>query len=236
MIDLSIVTINLNNSNGLRRTLESIKKLRFKKFELLVIDGGSDDGSLDVAKEYSNLISFMVSEPDKGIYDAMNKGIINSSGNFIHLLNSGDVYIDEFCFLDVNFNCKQNFICFPVRKNFPKNYIWYPKPIIDENFIDCAHPGLVVRRQVYNNNLYLSKYHYISDAVFIYNNVSPDSSIIGNTILVEMEPDGVSTKISFDLEIEKLKLLWIEGYRKRKRILIQLKYVIVLLIRIFKFK
>lgn len=97
---LSIITINYNNASGLRKTLESAKNQTSKNFEHIIIDGGSSDDSVSVIKEflldsdYSNRVSFWCSEKDKGIYDAMNKGIPLSKGKYCLFLNSGDYLAD----------------------------------------------------------------------------------------------------------------------------------------------
>ena len=91
----SIITINYNNKEGLKRTIESVINQSFRDFEYIVIDGGSTDGSLDILHEYNADITYWVSEPDKGIYNAMNKGIDKASGEFINFMNSGDCYYDR---------------------------------------------------------------------------------------------------------------------------------------------
>lgn len=88
--NLSIITINKNNSAGLRKTLASISAQMNASYELIVIDAASSDGSLDVIHEYSSVIHFWSSEPDTGIYQAMNKGFKQSSGDYCLFLNSGD--------------------------------------------------------------------------------------------------------------------------------------------------
>lgn len=87
---ISVITVNLNNSNGLERTFKSLSSQTFKDFELIVIDGGSTDGSLDLIRKYSTLITYWVSEADKGTYHAMNKGIQAATGDYCFFLNSGD--------------------------------------------------------------------------------------------------------------------------------------------------
>lgn len=87
---LSIITVNLNNRDGLQKTIDSVVCQTFKDFEWIVIDGGSTDGSKELIEEYSDKISYWVSEPDKGIYNAMNKGIMVSHGEYALFLNSGD--------------------------------------------------------------------------------------------------------------------------------------------------
>lgn len=87
---LSIITINYNNSIGLKKTIESVVNQTSNDFEYIVIDGGSTDGSLDIIKANADKITYWVSEPDRGIYHAMNKGILVSIGEYCQFLNSGD--------------------------------------------------------------------------------------------------------------------------------------------------
>lgn len=108
---LSIITINLNNASGLRKTIRSVVSQTFSDFEYIIIDGGSTDGSVDVIKEYSDIITYWVSEPDKGIYNAMNKGIVKANGEYCLLLNSGDWLIDKDVVFDFyRYNSKEDVI------------------------------------------------------------------------------------------------------------------------------
>ncbi|GHU81676.1 glycosyl transferase [Bacteroidia bacterium] len=92
---LSIITINFNNREGLKKTIESVVSQTFRDYEYIIIDGGSTDGSAEVIKQYAAQITYWVSEPDKGIYDAMNKGIRKSYGEYCQFLNSGDTLYSE---------------------------------------------------------------------------------------------------------------------------------------------
>ena len=88
---LSIVTINYNDAVGLERTMASVLEQEFTDFEYIVIDGGSNDGSLDVLKKEEKKLAYWVSEKDSGIYNAMNKGIAAAKGQFLLFLNGGDL-------------------------------------------------------------------------------------------------------------------------------------------------
>jgi glycosyltransferase involved in cell wall biosynthesis len=93
---LSIITVNLNNREGLKKTISSVVSQTRRDFEYLVIDGGSDDGSTEVIRSFEKKISKWISEKDEGIYEAMNKGISLSTGEYLLFLNSGDyLYQDE---------------------------------------------------------------------------------------------------------------------------------------------
>lgn len=87
---LSIITVNLNNREGLQRTIDSVICQTFRDFEWIVIDGGSTDGSRELIEQYADHFAYWVSEPDKGIYNAMNKGIKVAKGEYLQFLNSGD--------------------------------------------------------------------------------------------------------------------------------------------------
>ena len=91
-IPISIITINRNNVDGLEKTMQSVATQTFKEFEYIVIDGASTDGSVEVIKRLEPQFAHLkwVSEPDKGIYNAMNKGLRMASGDYIQILNSGD--------------------------------------------------------------------------------------------------------------------------------------------------
>jgi glycosyltransferase involved in cell wall biosynthesis len=94
-MQLSVVTINFNNKEGLEKTLSSVFGQSFSDFEFIIIDGGSADGSLEIIKHNSENINYWVSEKDNGIYDAMNKGIAKATGDYLLFLNSGDHLLDS---------------------------------------------------------------------------------------------------------------------------------------------
>lgn len=88
---LSVITINYNNRMGLKSTIESVVNQTYKNFEYIVVDGGSTDGSVEVIKDNVDKITYWVSESDRGIYHAMNKGIDVAKGEYCIFINSGDL-------------------------------------------------------------------------------------------------------------------------------------------------
>lgn len=90
MKQLSIITVNRNNALGLEQTILSVVNQTWKNYEYIVIDGASTDNSVEIINRYANIIKYWVSEPDTGIYHAMNKGIKQATGNYCLFLNSGD--------------------------------------------------------------------------------------------------------------------------------------------------
>lgn len=92
---ISIITICYNAVDTIEKTILSVINQDYNDIEYIVIDGGSSDGTTDIIKKYENNIAYWISEPDKGIYDAMNKGIKAATGEWINFMNSGDTFIDN---------------------------------------------------------------------------------------------------------------------------------------------
>ena len=92
---ISIVTVSYNSSDTIRDTIESVLSQDYDDIEYLIVDGGSTDTTLDIVREYGDRIDVVVSEPDQGIYDAMNKGIRAATGDMVGMLNSDDFYADN---------------------------------------------------------------------------------------------------------------------------------------------
>jgi glycosyltransferase involved in cell wall biosynthesis len=96
MPKLSIITVNLNNATGLDKTMQSVFAQTFTDYEYIIIDGGSTDGSVEQIKKHQNKLVYSISEKDKGVYSAMNKGIVKTTGEYLLFLNSGDtLYTDH---------------------------------------------------------------------------------------------------------------------------------------------
>ncbi len=92
MFKLSIITVTKNDKNYIEDCIKSVIEQQYPNYEYIIIDGGSTDGTIDIIKKYCDHISIFVSEPDGGIYDAMNKGIKLATGDIVGILNSDDIY------------------------------------------------------------------------------------------------------------------------------------------------
>lgn len=92
---ITIITVAYNAVKDIENTILSVLNQTYPNIEYIIIDGGSTDGTLDIIKKYEGKISYWVSEPDKGIYDAMNKGTLKASGEWLNFMNAGDTFYDE---------------------------------------------------------------------------------------------------------------------------------------------
>ena len=92
---ISVVTICYNAKNDLEKTILSVLSQTYQDIEYIIIDGGSTDGTVDIIHKYSERLFYWISEPDKGIYDAMNKGMDRATGSWINFMNAGDTFCDN---------------------------------------------------------------------------------------------------------------------------------------------
>lgn len=169
----SIITVNFNNKEGLRKTIESVIHQTFHDFEFIVIDGGSTDGSKDVLKEYDTQINYWVSEPDGGIYNAMNKGIAKAKGDYLNFMNSGDCFYTADILEKVSlYNSNADFI---VGKDYHYNSethqghasIQPSRTTMIHFFVATMdHQSSFIKKELFNDSLYDESYRLVSDWIF----------------------------------------------------------------------
>ena len=92
---ITVITVVLDAKLNLEKTIRSVAEQDYSKLEYIIIDGGSTDGSVEIIQQYSSIVSNWLSEKDKGIYSAMNKGVRMASGEWICFLNAGDIFVDS---------------------------------------------------------------------------------------------------------------------------------------------
>lgn len=167
---LSVITINRNNADGLRKTIESVVNQNFTDFEYIVIDGASTDGSVEVIKEYADRITNWVSEPDKGIYNAMNKGILKAKGEYLLFLNSGDWLVDNGIFKVVVSELNKDIVYANLIITTSDSHfiVRYPEKLSFLYFVtgSLAHPASFIKRTLFENSLYNENYKISSDWEF----------------------------------------------------------------------
>ena len=98
---ISIITVSYNAVKTIENTILSVINQTYSCIEYIIIDGGSTDGTVDIIRKYENKISYWISEPDKGIYDAMNKGIQKATGKWLNFMNCGDTFYNNKVISDI---------------------------------------------------------------------------------------------------------------------------------------
>lgn len=172
MVRLSIITINRNNAKGLEYTLKSVwEKQSFKDFEHLVIDGSSNDDSVNIIKRYDSRLAYWISEPDKGVYNAMNKGIVKAKGEYLLFLNSGDWLEDDILQQVFREELTEDIIYANLYYNYSIEKVTlesYPDKLTVPYLLTASlgHPSSFIRKELFEDTLYEEKYRIISDWVF----------------------------------------------------------------------
>lgn len=161
---LSIITICYNNRQGLEKTLRSVCAQLTPEVEYIVIDGGSTDGSVDLIKQYADHITYWVSEPDKGIYNAMNKGIAVAKGEYVNFMNSGDCFVSDDVIARVlpRLQGKDFYVGGEIRG---KKVIKSPRSIKFSHFLYHAlpHQGAFIRTELLKKRPYDESYKIAAD-------------------------------------------------------------------------
>ncbi len=231
----SIITIVLNNEKHLEKTFKSVFNQTYKNFEYIVIDGGSTDNSLKIIKKYQKKIDYWVSEKDKGIYDAFNKGMSLARGNFIGIINSDDLYTKNALKIIskyVNKHNKLDFIFGSVRKHWGVLHGYKPEKIrYSWGFYSSHSTGFFLKNKSAKRvGLYNLKYRYHADYDYFYRLIVKHKMKGMSTKKKELvgifRRGGFSSTISFrKLFFEELKIRWDNNQN----------ILIILIIFIYKF-
>lgn len=165
---LSIITVNLNNRDGLKRTIDSVVCQTFTDYEWIVIDGGSTDGSRELIEQYQNHFAYWCSEPDKGIYNAMNKGIVHAKGEWLQFLNSGDLLFKDNILQQIFSNQYYADVIYGDAIRYsPHNTIpWHVTKNISLSFLmnySICHQSSFFNKRVFINRFYDDSYKLASD-------------------------------------------------------------------------
>ena len=214
----SIITVVLNNENHLEKTFKSVFNQTFKNFEYIVIDGGSTDNSLKIIKKYQKKIDYWVSEKDKGIYDAFNKGMSLATGKFIGIINSDDLYTKNALKIILKYVNKYpdlDFIFGSVRKHWGVLHGYKPKKIrYSWGFYTSHSTGFFLKNKSAKKvGLYNLKYRYHADYDYFYRLIAKHKMKGTATKKKELvgifRRGGFSSTISFrKLFFEELKIRW----------------------------
>jgi glycosyltransferase involved in cell wall biosynthesis len=226
-IRLSVITINKNNAKRLDKTIKSVLEQTYPHVEQIIIDGGSNDDSVGVIKSFTDIpcksyasefkaknypfISYWVSEPDRGIYHAMNKGVSQATGNYCLFLNSGDYLIDQNVVstllnykpdADIVYTNQKRFGYKGDRINvFPEklSFYWLFKGYLPHN---CT---LFERTLFSRIGFYCEDYNIVSDWLFYLKALAKENCTYQHfkMVLSAMEDGGISNSPEFRLNVKK---------------------------------
>ena len=178
-IKVSIITINFNNKEGLKKTMGSVFNQLYQNYEYIIIDGGSTDGSKEEIEFNASKIDFWISEKDNGIYDAMNKGIIKATGEYCYFLNSGDFLLNNNVITKTFESAYQSDIIYGNMVPEGLNRIEHGmREISFYNFFigSIYHQAAFIKRELFNAiGLYNQQYKVVADwdfflrAIFLHN-------------------------------------------------------------------
>lgn len=192
-VKVSVITVVYNRVNTLEQTIQSVLNQNYPNLEYIIIDGNSTDGTQDIIKRYQNGIAYWVSEPDGGIYDAMNKGIQKATGEIIGIINSDDWYEQDAIKKIVQMYRETNadMLYGEIRKvNEEGESVGYSR-----DSVIPMHPAMFVKKSIYRRyGGFLTKYQISSDHEFKLRLISKGVSIAHtNDIIANFRVTGISS-------------------------------------------
>ena len=220
---VSIITVVLNNKKFLEKSILSVLNQNYKNIELIIIDGGSTDGTLDIVKKYKSKINFLISEKDNGLYDAMNKGIKNSKGSIIGILNSDDIYYSNAISTVVNYFINNKNIDFLFGGVIKHKLLHGYKPwkiYWSFGFYSAHSIGFFITRKAQMKvGYYNTKYKYSSDYDLFYRMIIKKNmtgmSTKKSEVFGKFRRGGISSKITFfEYLMETIKIRIDNGQNK----------------------
>ncbi len=165
---VTIITISYNAVLGIERTINSVITQTYSNLQYIIIDGGSTDGTVDIIKKYADKIDYWVSEPDSGIYYAMNKGIAIADGDWINFMNAGDYFVDRNVIEQIfqhNIECTDNVIYGNTIGKYKHGFISEkPEPLVVMNKrLPFCHQSVFVKEQLIKSMPFDTEYRIGAD-------------------------------------------------------------------------
>jgi glycosyltransferase involved in cell wall biosynthesis len=234
MNKISIITVNYNDREGLKKTIESVINQTWQDFEFIVIDGGSTDGGTAVIEQFKDKIDYWISEPDTGVYHALNKGIKVSTGDFLIFMNSGDTFHDNNVLEVVASQLVSNIDIYygnnyKVKANGSKSLKTYPERL-DFSFFynsNLNHQSTFIRRSLFEKYFYYNEdYKILSDWEFFICTICKENvpykylnTVICNYDFTGMSSTGIYEKyVQLEREevLNKYFLAFVDDYKRLK--------------------
>lgn len=231
---VSIITVVYNAVATIEQTILSVVKQDYSNIEYIIVDGGSTDGTLDIVKKYEEKIALWLSEPDYGIYDAMNKGLTYATGNYIYYLGADDCLLAPTSISQVvsflQDNPEVDVLCASVMM---VDSVYRIEKVYSSNFSEAdvlsgyntPHQGMFVRREILQKHRFDTSYHIAADyknflKFYLDQNIALKKSAM---IVAYYANDGVSGNGSDAQQMEDVRALQENGvnvtayYAKKKQ-------------------
>jgi len=241
---VSIITVVLNNKKFLQQSINSVLNQSYKNYELIIIDGKSTDGTVEILKKNNLKIDFWISEKDKGIYNAMNKGIKLSRGSIISILNSDDIFYKHALKTATNYFNRFQGIDFLFGSVIKYKLLHGYKPwkiSWSFGFYSTHSIGFFIRKKAHNKvGYYNVKYKYSADYDLFYrmivNYKMKGMATKKNEIFGKFRKGGISSKLSNNTFLKEIYQVRVDNGQNKIFVLflLFLKYLRFNLKKIFK--
>jgi glycosyltransferase involved in cell wall biosynthesis len=220
-MNISIITVTHNSASTIAHCLNSVSKQFYKPFEHIIIDGASTDNTVLIIKNHKSYFINVVSEPDSGIYDAMNKGIKIAKGDVIGFLNSDDFYADDFVLSRVVETLSSSAVdscygdlCYVDKKNITKVIRYWKSGIFNKDSFRSGwsppHPTFFVRRSIYERyGVFNLNYLIAADIELMlrFLEINKISTFYISEILVKMRLGGVSNRNIYSVVKQNIEII-----------------------------
>lgn len=207
---ITVVTVCYNAVNELDKTMQSVLNQIYDNIEYIVIDGGSTDGTVDVIKKYADRLAYWVSEPDKGIYDAMNKGIKASTGEWINFMNAGDWFYKNTTLSEVFERGKNEAgVIYGSVNMVYSTYSQIVHPQMKpskKNPMPFNHQSVFVRTIFMKERPFDTTYKYVADYNFFFNIVDTVRFVESEVIVSSYSTVGYSSQNIIAVNAERIKI------------------------------
>lgn len=193
----SVITINYNDKIGLERTINSVINQTSNDYEFIIVDGGSTDGSVNVIKRYDKNITYWISEKDKGVYNAMNKGVAQAKGRYCIFMNSGDSFYSPHILESVS-DYREDIICGKILRGesaTPNGHNKESISLVDLMRRSLPHQAMFINKELLLKRPYDERYRILSDWKFCIESIIFDNCSFRNIdlIIANFDLSGIST-------------------------------------------
>ncbi|NLR61865.1 glycosyltransferase [Chitinophaga polysaccharea] len=228
---ITVITVVYNDCKHIEETILSVINQEYNNIEFIVIDGDSKDGTIDIIKKYSDRIDYWVSEKDRGIYDAMNKGIRAANGRYTIFMNSGDVFYNSKVLEDIFYGSEQ--LLFEADVIYGDTFIRHgvnivhrPVPAVPvaRNAMPFCHQSVFICTELLKKQLFDLSYRIIGDRVLVTRLFIENCRfhyVKMPVALIEGEGYSNQSRLRYQKEVNRLMLTL--GFINRRRALIKEK-------------